>query len=177
MRDGGQVYVLFNSDNTQAARTVTLDDCRPPITLSIASERPGLLWFDGRGALRAVESQGACNVGDKNVIQDNTGGIVFALDRMDIRRSRALLLMPLRPGSIRISADSEWHKATVLTGDIHNGKWRTCETAPAEKSTTGLVVNVSLDQAFGLLLVTDSGNAPKWCKAIERAINDPASLP
>ena len=85
--------------------------------------------------------------------------------------------MPLRPGSIRISTDSEWHKATVLTGDIHNGKWRNCETAPAEKSTTGLVANVSLDQAFSLLLVTESGNAPKWCKAIERAMNDPASLP
>ena len=103
--------------------------------------------------------------------------MVLSLDRQDIRRSRALLLMPLRPGSIRLSTDREWHKATVLTGDIHDGKWRNCETAPAEKTEAGLVVNVSPDQAFSLLLVTESGSASKWCKAIERAMNDPASLP
>jgi len=64
----------------------------------------------------------------------------------------------------------------VLTGDLHDSKWRTCETAPAGKSEAGLVVNVSLDQVFSLLLVTEPGSAPKWCKAIEGAMNDPASL-
>ena len=61
--------------------------------------------------------------------------------------------------------------------DIHEGKWRSCESAPAVKTEAGLVVNVSPDQALSLLLVTESGGATKWCKAIERAMNDPASLP
>jgi hypothetical protein len=177
MQDGGQVYVLFNTDDSQPAKTLTLADCRPPITLSVASKRPGLVWFDGHGALRAIEAPGACNLGVKTVLQDETGGMVLSLDGRDIRRSRALLLMPLRPGSIRISTDREWHKATVLTGDIHEGKWRSCETTPAVKTEAGLVVNVSPDQAFGLLLVAESGGASKWCMAIERAMNDPASLP
>jgi hypothetical protein len=38
------------------------------------------------------------------------------------------------------------------------------------------VVNVSLDQVFSLLLLTEPVNAPKWCKAIEDAMTDPASL-
>jgi len=177
MQDGGQVYVLFNTDDSQPAKTVTLTDCRPPITLSVASKRPGLVWFDGRGALRAVETQGGCSLGDRTVLQDETGGMVLSLDQQDLRRSRAVLLMPLRPGSIRLSTDREWHKATVVTGDIHEGKWRSCETAPAVKTEAGLVVNVSPDQALSLLLVTESGGARKWCKAIERAMNDPASLP
>jgi hypothetical protein len=177
MRDNGQVYVLFNTDDSQPAKTVTLADCRPPITLSVASKRPGLVWFDGHGALRAIEAQGACNLGVKIVLQDETGGTVLSLDGRDIRRSRALLLMPLRPGSIRISTDREWRNATVLTGDIHEGKWRSCETAPAGKTETGLVVNVSPDQALRLLFVTEAGRAAKWCKAIERAISDPTSLP
>jgi len=102
--------------------------------------------------------------------------MVLSLDGQDIRRSWALLLMPLRPGLIRVSTDRVWRKATVLTGDIHDGQWRTCETAPAGKTEAGLVVNVGPDQAFCLLLVTESANASKWCKAIERAMNDPASL-
>ena len=103
--------------------------------------------------------------------------MVLSLDQQDLRRSRAVLLMPLRPGSIRLSTDREWHRATVVTGDIHEGKWRNCETGPAVKTEAGLVVNVSPDQALSLLLVTESGGARKWCKAIERAMNDPASLP
>ncbi len=221
-RDGGQVYVLFNTDDTHPAKTVTLDHPQAaittvsldspksgqqlalspsegeraelrgpslrsrsgaqtlstsPVVLSLASGRPGLLWFDGHGALRAVETQGACRLGNKTVLEDQTGGIVLSLDRQDIRRSRALLLMPLRPGTVRLSTERKWQNANVLTGDVHNGKWRNCETTPAENSEAGLVVNVSSDQVFGLLLLTESRNASKWCRAIERAMTDPASLP
>jgi len=176
MQDGGQVYVLFNIRETQPAIKVTVGTCQPPCTLSLASNRPGLLWFDGRGALRAVEAQGGCKLGEKTVLEDETGGMVLSLDRQDIRHSSALLLMPLRPGAIRISTDRQWHKATLLTGDLHDGKWRTCETAPAGRSEAGLLVHVSPDQALSLLLLTEPGSALKWSKAIEGAMNDPASL-
>ena len=135
-----------------------------------------MLWFDGRGALRAVEAQGACKLGDKTIVEDETGGILLSLDRQDIRRSQALLLMPLRPGAIRISTDRQWHKATEMTGGLHDSKWRTYETSPAGKSEAGLAVKVSPDQAFSLLLVSEPGNARKWSKAIEGAMNDAASL-
>jgi len=85
--------------------------------------------------------------------------------------------MPLRPGTVRLSTGTKWRNATVVTGDIHNGKWRHCESTPATSSTAGLEVKVSPDQALNLLLVTESGSASKWCQAIERAMNAPASLP
>jgi hypothetical protein len=143
----------------------------------VAAQRPGLLWFDGRGALRAIEAQGTCSLGERTVLRDETGGMILSLDGQDIRRSRALLLMPLRPGSIHISTDRAWPNAHVMTGDIHDGKWRSCETAPARKTESGLVVNVSPDQALSLLVVTEPASASKWCRTIERAMNDPASLP
>jgi len=176
MQDGGQVYVLFNTADTQPARTITLRDCHPPVALSVAPQRPGLLWFDGRGALRAVEAHGACSVGGKTVLQDNTGGMVLSLDRRDLRHSRALLLMPIRPGTIRLASDHPWRNAIVQTGDIHDGKWRQCETTPAENFSDDLLVQVSPDQALNLLVVNEPQSARKWCKAIERAMNDPASL-
>jgi hypothetical protein len=177
MQDGGRVYVLFNTEDSQRAKTVTLDDCRPPVTLSVASKHPALLWFDGRGALRAVEAQSACKLGDRTLVEDETGGVVLSLDRQDIRRSRALLLMPVRPGVVCLSTERKWHVATVLTGDIQDGRWRTCEAAPAAKSDAELVVKATPDQVFSLLLVTESNGASKWCQAIERVINEPASLP
>lgn len=177
MRDGGQVYVLFNTDDATSARTVALVDCKPALTVSVAPKRPGLLWFEGRGALRAVEAQSAGRLGEQALLQDDTGGIILSLDRRDVRRSRALLLMPLRPGTVHLSTGTKWHTPIVLTGDIHNGKWRHCESTPATTSTAGLEVKVSPDQALSLLLVTESGSASKWCQAVERAMNAPASLP
>ena len=85
--------------------------------------------------------------------------------------------MPLRSGSVRLVSDHKWQKATVLTGDIQEGKWRSYNTAPAEQSEAGLLIEVSPDQAFRLLLVTESGSSSKWCRTTERALNDPARLP
>jgi hypothetical protein len=177
MRDGGQVYVLFNTDDSQPAKTITLADCTPPFSLSVASTRPALLWFDGHRALRAVEAQGTCNVGGRLVIEDQTGGMVLSLDQRDIPRSRALLFMPLGPGVVRIAAERRWQEATILTGDIHEGQWRTCDRAPAERDPHDLLIKVTPDQTFSLLLVTEASSAPKWCQAIGRAMTAPASLP
>jgi hypothetical protein len=85
--------------------------------------------------------------------------------------------MPLRSGTVRLHSDRKWRQATVLTGDIRNGQWRTCESAQADKSDDGLVLNVSPDQTLSLLLVTEAPKATKWCRAIDRAVTDPASLP
>jgi hypothetical protein len=176
LQDGGRVHVLFNTAETGSEKCVALADEQPAVTVSMAPRRPALVWFDGRGALRAVESQGGCSVGGETLLQDETGGIVMSVDRQDIRRSRALLLMPLRPGSVRLSIGRKWQKAIVLTGDIHDGKWANYETAPAEQSEAGLVVRVSPDQVVSLLLVTEPGSASRWCQAIERAMSDPARL-
>jgi hypothetical protein len=35
MQDGGQVYVLFNTDETQPRKVVTLAGCQPPVTISV----------------------------------------------------------------------------------------------------------------------------------------------
>ena len=177
MQDGGQVYVLFNTEDTQPAKTVTLNDCQPPVTLSVAPKRPALVWFDGRGALRAVEAQGACSVGGKALLEDSTGGMVLSLDGRDLRLSKALLLMPLRPGAVRLASGQQWRNAVVQTGDIKDGKWRPCETTAAERSPDGLRVQVSPDQALSLLILSEPRAAAKWRQAIERAMNDPASLP
>jgi hypothetical protein len=128
LQDGGRVHVLFNTAETGSEKCVALADEQPAVTVSMAPRRPALVWFDGRGALRAVESQGGCSVGGETLLQDETGGIVMSVDRQDIRRSRALLLMPLRPGSVRLSIGRKWQKAIVLTGDIHDGKWANYET-------------------------------------------------
>jgi hypothetical protein len=177
LRDGGCVYVVFNTDESQPARRVTLTDCQPPVTLTVASRRPGLVWRDGRGNLRAVESQGECCLDSAPLATDETDGIIFTLDGKDLADSRALVLMPLKAGVVRWGRTAPWLKAIVETGEIHNGSWEAFETASAPAHGPTLDIRVTSDQALSLVLVCDRGAEPRWRKAIERAMTHPASLP
>ena len=133
--------------------------------------------MDGHGALRAVETQGACYRGNQKLLEDQTGGALLALDRRDIQESRAVLLMPLRPGTIQLSSMRKWRQPMLATGEIQDAKWRNYESSAAKESAHGLSVQVTSDQAFSLLLLTESSETRKWCRGIEEAIADPASLP
>ena len=177
LQDGGQVYVVFNTDESQPARRVTLTDSQPPITLTVAKRRPGLIWFNGRGNLRAVESQGECFAEDRPVVADETSGMIFTLDGEDIRRSRAFVLMPLGAGVVRLASAAPWRKAMVETGEIHNGAWEAFAAAPLAAGSQGLEIRVTPDQAYSLLLVCDRGAAPRWGKLLARTVTNPASLP
>ncbi|MBI4584975.1 MAG: hypothetical protein HY717_13260 [Planctomycetes bacterium] len=175
LRDGGRAYVLFNAG--EAAREVTLTDLKPPASLMVKSRRPALLWLDGGGALRAVEVQGACKLGDEGFAQDGTDGIILSLDGGDLRRSRALLLLPLQAGAVRLAQERAWSGAAAETGELENGRWRAFERSAATWQGAELRIEVSGDQALSLILVCEESAAPRWREAIERAVKDPGSLP
>jgi len=177
LRDGGLVYVLFNADASQPSRKVTLTDCRPPVTLTVARQRPALLWFDGRGALRAVETQGRCEAGGRLVVEDTTRGMVLSLDGKDLRQARAVLLMPLEPGIVRLQSGARWRSPILETGEIQGGAWRTFEEASVAPTDGEVGVAVAADQAFSLLLLCEPADAPRWRQSLERAMTEPASLP
>jgi len=173
----GFVYVLFNTDESEPARTVTLTDCQPPLTLTVARRRPALLWCDGAGAIRAVEAHGACQAGTDLIVSDRTRGIVLALDGEDLRRSRAVLLMPLETGTVRLRQPESFREGIVVTGDLCDGRWATHETVPLATAPEGFLVQVNPDQAVSLLLVCEAGQLHRWTDTVARAMTDPGSLP
>ena len=177
LEDGGVVYVLFNADETQASRQVTLLDPRPSITLDVARRRPALLWVDKRGAILAIENQGECRAGDASVLVDHTEGIALALDGQDLRRSHAVVLMPLKPGPVRLIRTSRWNQPVVETGEIRHGTWQILEATPLPSQAQDLQMTIQPDQALSLLLLCDSNDLPRWRAALARAMTDPASLP
>lgn len=176
LQDGGWVYVLFNTDEV-TAKCVTLTDLRPPVELSVASKRPALVWFDGRQRLRAVEAQGDCRVGDRVVVHDETGGIILTLDGKDLRKSGALLVMPLREGVVRIASNRKWSRPVVSTGDLRNGDWWNHETMPLTAAAGFLSISVSRDQAVSLLLVTEQDDISRWSKKVAESVKSPGLLP
>ncbi len=177
LRGGGKLWIPFNADDTQPERNFTLTHEKLPITVTVARRRPALLWFDGAGALRSVETQGACVVGSERITLDETRGILLTLDGQDVRRSRALVFMPIQPGQIQWRSTATWTAPVVETGEFRNGRWRILETQATRKSEDRMQIGVTADQAFNLLLVCEKSAVACWRQALERAMTHPASLP
>jgi hypothetical protein len=85
--------------------------------------------------------------------------------------------MPLKPGTIRVHSTADWKDAIVETGDLANGAWRCLETTDLVVDGRSLIVRVTPDPVFDLLLLCQRNEAPRWRKRIEQAMCDPASLP
>jgi len=177
LRDKGTVWILFNTDGTQPVRTFTVRTEKAPITLTVARHRPALLWFNEAGALRAVETQGACAVGNDQILVDGTRGIVLTLDGKDVTRSHALLLLPLQPGQVSWRSSSGWGETIVETGDVRAGAWLTLSTQAAHRDRGLMRVQVSEDQALSMLLVCERSALKHWRSNLERMVTNPASLP
>ncbi len=177
LRDGGQVWIVANRDETQPRRAVTLTETPGPVTLEVARRRFGLLWYDGSGALRAVEAQGDCHADGKRMLSDETDGVVLALDGESIERSQAILLMPLRAGRTVWSSSARWDDPRVESGEFRTGRWRIGETQPAVAREGQVEIQVGADQVLSLLLVCDDEALPRWRRALERALTTPDSLP
>ena len=177
LQDGGSVCVLINSVTNRTAQTITLTELKPPLTLTVTGPRPALAWWDGQGRLRAVETQGPCAVGEVQVVKDGTDGIVLSLDGQDLQQSRALLLMPTKPGTVEVRSTVNWRQPVVQTGDFQNGLWRVLESRALPPQAERTTVEVSADQVFSLLLICEQSEASRWHSAVEQALCDPASLP
>jgi len=177
LEDGGAVWIVANRDPSQAARSVTLTGTPVPVTLGLAGPRPGLVWFDGSGALRAVETRGECRVAGERTVRDETGGVVLSLDEEGVHRSRAVLLMPVEPGRIEWSTRAPWAHPRVETGDFENGKWRIGATAKINVGEGQVHVDVAEDQALSLLLVCEESALLHWRRILEQAITCPETLP
>jgi len=177
LRDGGRVVVLFNTDDQAAAQRVTLTDTKPPVEISVARRRPALLWWDGRQRLRAVEAATAGFSNAARLLQDDTGSSVVSLDGEDLRRSAALLVMPLRAGELRLASDRAWHHPQLTVGDLRNGTWWNHEEIPLSRRDGEFRITVDPDQACSLLLITEAGRGKRWAEAIGRSVTAPQDLP
>lgn len=175
--DGGTVWICFNQDESLPCRTVTVEHQLQPVTVTVAQHRPALLWFDGKGALRAVEAQGSCSVGNERVSSDATGGALLTLDARDLRQSRAVLLMPLRSGKVSWTSTADARDMVVETGDISDGKWRPLASQPISRTQDSFAFEVTPDQSLSLLLVCEKEDLNHWRAAIGNAMTNPASLP
>jgi len=174
LQDGGQVWILFNADETQSERTVTLTAVDPPVTLTLKRQRPGLLWYDGAGRLRAVETQGTASRGGQPLTTDGTHGLALALEEADLREAKSLLFFPLQAGEITLSTQADWQHPVAEVGEVRRGVWQPLETLPIAVRHGQLHLTLTADQALSLVWVGEERPEwDRWRQEIGRRMREP----
>jgi hypothetical protein len=132
-------------------RGVTLSDTG--LSLGLAPMKPGFVHVADDSRLLAIETQGAVTRDGKTVLETGTHVLGWSLDGQDLTASRALALVALYPGRVRLAVNG----GTVLTaeaGEIAHGAWRRlCPVALGRDGTGGVELVVDEGTAGEVILV------------------------
>ncbi|MDW8366189.1 MAG: hypothetical protein RMK49_10125 [Abditibacteriales bacterium] len=78
---------------------------------------------------------------------------------------------------MHLTSEAAWRKAVVEVGEVRGGAWRTFETVGVKRQGQEVQVKVTDDQVCSLLLLCEAHDAPRWRRAVERAMNAPRARP
>lgn len=157
-REGGRIYVLYNlSDTTQS---VTLTDLPEPLTLTLRSHAPGFVHLGPDGAARAIEAQGEGKIGEQKVLETESHVMLRALDGNDLRQSRALAVMALEPGQVRLATQRPWKALRAEVGDVAKGRWQAGEQFPLQVEREKVSFQVDEDRARAIVVLAEATELP-----------------
>jgi hypothetical protein len=156
--DDGILYILYNANDS--SKEVTIRDTRKPITLTLGSMQPGVVFLGGDEEILALESQGDVSVGGETLLNANGHFAIAALDGKDITKSNNLLVFAQSEGDLEIASKAKWSKVASELGDIIDSKWVKLEETEAGKKGNSIQVSVSKEQATSIVLVAEGTVTP-----------------
>ena len=145
-------------------KEVMVESSAPRIGLTLAANRPGLLWRD-RERILAVEASGPIWADGVRLIDSRLPFLLRSLDGQDLRISKALLLLPLQAGRFSLCRPG----LTAEVGEFQGGKWRSLEELPSlpQNSCSWFLIS---DPFPGGILLSVKGGRQAARKLAERLL-------
>jgi hypothetical protein len=157
----GRAHVVFNSRKGTAAQNAALPTAAGEIALGVKDRYPALAAVTDAGQVLALGGYQHGAIDREEVLRADDLATVVALDGNDIRRSRALLVLPFAPGIVELRAAKAWKRPVVLYGDLHGGRFRTLETITAPAGV-GITLELDPDRATLMALVCERRQVRRW---------------
>jgi len=172
--DRGEVYVFMDLAESGAFREVRLRGVRGEYTLGLRDQLPGAIHLDRRGRVLAVEAGREFRAGGETVAEASGPFMVVSLDRIDVRISKALAVVPFRRGEFAIRSAARWVQPVLEVGEVVDGGWKTYEgilLRPEEDGTLRFRVNDL--QELEMLVICEQGKEKECGDLVARRILHP----
>jgi len=180
-RGDGAAYVLFNANATDA-RTVTLRTDHHMYQLRLGPQRPGLILEDAGGHTLGIEAGGLVRRDGQTLASADVHFMLTAEDGRDVLEPRALLLMPLGEGKIRISgwgadktpaSTKEGQEISAQVGEVAGGEWTPFETFAPRRTAQGIELDIDPDRAVSLILLAPNDELALVGQKVAHTLTEP----
>lgn len=171
----GATWVLFCQ--RQAGRDLDATVLTPagPVTLGLRPHDPAIASVGSDGRVTALGGAGGCRVGADPVLESPGLAAAVSVDGADLRRSRAVLVLPFSSDPVTLTAALAWRKPAVLLGDLYEGRFRVLESLPMPAGR-GLQVPFDADRATLVALVCESAEQERWQSVLNTLVDHPETF-
>ena len=161
----GPVFTMFTFPWDQSLQNVTLSLDTGEITMLLKDQSMGVVALtQDKQEVYALESQGDVCFNGKNLIASDTHIMLAALDKKDVSKSDALLLLPLvGTGNVKINTSSD----TVEQGEFVDGRWVTYEVVSHNNSSGTIDITITDDNISKIFMVMPKSVRDKAIKLLE----------
>ena len=155
----GQVTVLHNTDHEKSV-SVTLKHPKDHPSLTLLPRHPGLMQFNDRGELLAVEAGGHVKAGDLRI--DGPGQfMLIAMDGHALEVSNYLMFVPIDPGTYTFAGIANGKQPAAALGDIERGQWRQAHQFELKRDGERFNIQVAPHEALSIYIIGEKSNLPR----------------
>ena len=172
----GTTHVLFSRHMNGAHREVTIRTAAGNVQLGVRDRYPAIAGVADDGRLLVLGGEGRCGSGTDTLLESNGLATLASLDGLDLRQSRALMLLPFDEGTVTLRTAKPWRHPVILLGDVHNGLFRALE--PLTAAPGGQVsVDFDADRSTLVALVCEQSDEHRWIELVRTLVARPDQVP
>jgi len=153
--DGETVHVAMNYGDVDLEK-VTLFPAGKTLSFGLPAHRPGVAATNASGHAIAIECAGEARHGDELLLRAASHLMAIAGDRLPLRESRRLLILPMGTGEVEVPNAARWHDARAFVGAVERGRWKTYESVRPNSKDGSLHFNVDAERNLSMVMLGES---------------------
>lgn len=175
-QDGLEMVVLVNYSETDAVHDVVIPSNAGEVSLSLHARMSGAIVTGKNKELQAVESSADVWVNHEVLIGSDLHFMAISMDEQPLDSTRALLLLPMGEGQLRISNAIRWQRPVVLLGEVAGAQWKQHESFQPEQDGSMLKLPIQAVRSLSMMILCEAADQVAAVKRVETLVNQPWSV-
>jgi len=155
---GEELFTLVNRDDSAPSQQIRFSTSTGEVRLDVAQRMTGAVAITGNGAIQSVETSGTAEGRGETYCRAEPHVMLFALDREDLRQSKALCLLPMGEGQVRIRNTALKGLTAFELGEFQDGAWKRLEDGQLNPQDGWIGIDITSDRNLGIVLIAATGD-------------------
>jgi hypothetical protein len=175
-QDGREITLLVNHSEKDAVRDMVVSSRAGDVTLSLNARLSGAIVAGKDNRVQAVESSGDVQVNRALLIGSDLHFMAISMNEKPLASSRALLLLPMGEGQLRLPGANRWHQPVVLVGEVAGEHWKQYESFHPEQDGDTLKLPIHAVRNLSMMILCEATDQTAQVKQMEAWVKQPWTL-